>query len=70
MTTDEKIRAERAQVIRNEIEEIVSVEGASFLDRSPIIGAVNPIAMPMTITTSTDKWSRQCRWQSHIWVGV
>ena len=58
MTADEKIRAERAQVIRNEIEEIVSVEGASFLDRSPIIGAINPLAMPMTITTSTDKNGR------------
>ncbi len=54
MTADEQVRAERAHVIRNEIEEIVSVAGTSFLDRSPIIGAINPIAMPMTITTSTD----------------
>ena len=58
MTADEKVRAERAQVIRNEIEENVSLAGASFLDRSPIIGAINPIAMPMTITTSTDENGR------------
>jgi acyl-coenzyme A thioesterase PaaI-like protein len=58
MTADEKVRAERAQVMRNEIEEIVSVVGASFLDRSPIIGAINPIAMPMTITSSTDENGR------------
>jgi len=54
MTADEHVRAERAQVIRNEIEELVSVAGTSFLDRSPVIGAINPLAMPMTITTSTD----------------
>ena len=54
MTADEHVRAERAQVIRDEIEELVSVAGTSFLDRSPVIGAINPIAMPMTITTSTD----------------
>jgi acyl-coenzyme A thioesterase PaaI-like protein len=54
MTAEEHVRAERAQVIRNEIEELVSVSGTSFLDRSPVIGAINPLAMPMTITTSTD----------------
>jgi acyl-coenzyme A thioesterase PaaI-like protein len=54
MTADEHVRAERAQVIRDEIDELVSVAGTSFLDRSPVIGAINPIAMPMTITTSTD----------------
>ncbi len=58
MTDEEKERAERAQVIRNEIEENVSLAGASFLDRSPIIGAINPIAMPMTITTSIDENGR------------
>jgi len=58
MTAEEKERAERAQVIRNEIEENVSLAGASFLDRSPIIGAINPIAMPMTITTSIDENGR------------
>ena len=58
MTADEKVRAERAQVIRNEIEENVSLAGASFLDRSPIIGAINPIAVPMMITTSTDENGR------------
>ena len=58
MTADEKVRAEQAQVIRNEIEENLSLAGVSFLDRSPIMGAINPIAVPMMITTSTDENGR------------
>ena len=58
MTADEKVRAEQAQVIRNEIEENLSLAGVSFLDRSPMMGAINPIAAPMMITTSTDEDGR------------
>ncbi len=58
MTADEQVRAERVRVIRDEIEEIVSVVGTSFLDRSPIIGAINPIAAPIHITTSIDDTGR------------
>ena len=58
MTTEEQSRADQADVVRKEIEDLVSVVGASFLDRSPIIGAINPIAMPMTISTSTDENGR------------
>jgi len=58
MTPEEQSRADQAGVVRKEIEDLVSVVGASFLDRSPIIGAINPIAMPMTISTSTDENGR------------
>jgi acyl-coenzyme A thioesterase PaaI-like protein len=54
MSTDEQLRAEKADVMRHEIEELVAVVGTSFLDRSPIIGAINPIAAPIEITTSID----------------
>ncbi len=54
MTTDEQLRADRADVMRHEIEELVAVAGTNFLDRSPIIGATNPIAVPIHITTSVD----------------
>ncbi|TRZ71769.1 MAG: PaaI family thioesterase [Actinobacteria bacterium] len=54
MTTDEQLRADRADVMRHEIEELVAVAGTNFLDRSPIIGAINPIAAPIHITTSVD----------------
>jgi len=54
MSADEQLRAEKAGAMRHEIEELVAVVGTSFLDRSPIIGAINPIAAPMQITTSID----------------
>lgn len=54
MTPEEQRRAQQADAVRASIEQLVSVVGTSFLDRSPIIGAINPIAAPMVMSTSTD----------------
>lgn len=54
MTPEEQERATNAQRLRDEIETTVSDIGANFLDRSPVLGAINPIAAPMSVSSSTD----------------
>jgi acyl-coenzyme A thioesterase PaaI-like protein len=53
MTTDELAMAEDAKTLREEIDELVRSLGVQFVDRSPVIGAINPIAIPMDVTTET-----------------
>ena len=52
MTPEEEEKAAIAQTMRDDIAQLVSVESVSFLDRSPVIGAINPIAAPMHIETT------------------
>lgn len=49
MTPEDELRARRADEIRAEFDELLAGEGTSFLDRSPIIGASNPLAVPMVV---------------------
>ena len=53
MTPEEEEKAAIAQTMRQDIAQLVSVESVSFLDRSPIIGAINPLAAPMHVETVT-----------------
>jgi acyl-coenzyme A thioesterase PaaI-like protein len=53
-SADDLRRAARADEVRREIESLVTVPGASFLDRSPVIGAANPLAVPMRVTAIVD----------------
>lgn len=53
MTPEEQQKASVAQAMRDDIAQLVSVESVSFLDRSPVIGAINPIAAPMHVETMT-----------------
>jgi acyl-coenzyme A thioesterase PaaI-like protein len=53
MTPEEEEKAAIAQTMREDIAQLVSVESVSFLDRSPIIGAINPLAAPMHVETIT-----------------
>lgn len=39
-----------ARRLRREIEELLDVEGAEFVDRSPIIGSINALAVPMEVS--------------------
>lgn len=53
MTTDELAMAEDAKILREETDELVRSLGVQFVDRSPVIGAINPIAVPMEVTTES-----------------
>jgi hypothetical protein len=47
---DEELRrADRADRIREEIDALLRLENINFLDRSPVVGAINAIAAPMDI---------------------
>ena len=50
MTTEELALAEDAKTLREETDELVRSLGVQFVDRSPVIGAINPIAIPMEVT--------------------
>ena len=49
LTPDLQRRVDEAQRLRREIAELLAVEGAEFIDRSPIIGQMNALAVPMTV---------------------
>jgi len=51
---DDLRRAARADEVRREIDGLVTVPGISFLDRSPVIGAANPLAVPMQVSATVD----------------
>lgn len=51
MNTEERRRADEANRLRGEIEELLDLENINFLDRSPVVGGINAIAAPMEITT-------------------
>jgi hypothetical protein len=51
---DDARRAARADEVRREIDGLVTVPGISFLDRSPVIGAANPLAVPMQVSADVD----------------
>jgi acyl-coenzyme A thioesterase PaaI-like protein len=53
MTEEEQAKAVVAQTMRTDMQQLVSGESVSFLDRSPVIGAINPIAAPMQVETVT-----------------
>lgn len=55
LSDDDVARAARADEIRAEIEVLATVPGTSFLDRSPVIGAINPLAVPMRVTGAVDE---------------
>ena len=51
MTPEEEAKAKVAETMRNDIREFATSNDVSFLDRSPIIGAINPLSAPMHIDT-------------------
>ena len=51
MTPEEEAKAKVAETMRNNIREFATGNDVSFLDRSPIIGAINPLSAPMHIDT-------------------
>ncbi len=51
---DDLRRAARADEVRREIDGLVTVPGISFLDRSPVIGAANPLAVPLQVSATVD----------------
>ena len=51
MTPEEEAKAKVAETMRNDIREFATGNDVSFLDRSPIIGAINPLSAPMHIET-------------------
>lgn len=51
---DDLRRAARADEVRREIDGLVTVPGIPFLDRSPVIGAANPLAVPMQVSADLD----------------
>lgn len=50
LTPDQERRMSDARRLRREIEELLDVEGAEFVDRSPIIGSINALAVPMEVS--------------------
>lgn len=53
-TAEELRRAEQADRLRGEIEDLLSLENINFLDRSPVVGAINALAAPMAVTVMQD----------------
>ena len=52
LTPDLQRRVDDARRIRGEISELLAVDGAEFIDRSPIIGQMNALAAPMEVSVS------------------
>jgi acyl-coenzyme A thioesterase PaaI-like protein len=53
-TPEEIRRASEAERIRKEIDELLRLENINFLDRSPVVGAINALAAPMEISVTED----------------
>jgi acyl-coenzyme A thioesterase PaaI-like protein len=51
MNTEERRRADEASRLRAELETLLDLENINFLDRSPVVGGINAIAVPMEIST-------------------